>query len=85
MPDFDPSLPVAELVEFIEKKMRMSHIYQPLRQLQGRVAHVRYVNATPEVERYFADLTDLLASEGHGTALETAVDVEPAAAADLAR
>ena len=35
-----------------------------VRQLQGRVAHLRHVNATPEVERYHADLLDLMAFIG---------------------
>ena len=30
MAETNPDLTVAELVDFIEKKMRMSHIYQPL-------------------------------------------------------
>ena len=39
-----------------------------VRQLQGRVAHLRHVNPTPEVERYHADLRHLLILEGFSLA-----------------
>jgi len=55
-----------------------------VRQLQGRIAHLRHVNPTPEVERFYTDLSDLLVSEGFRTSpdtdLECCADLESAKA-----